>query len=132
MRTIKIYPESWAAMLADRAGQKYQPSNGSEGEIFTSSWCGECARDLAMSEGMPIEECDDNQKCEILGRSFLSIDDSQYPSEWQYGKDGQPRCTAFVFAGHPIPVKDENTVDMFAEAASKATQSTGAAEGDKA
>lgn len=114
MRTFQIYPDSWASMNIERAGQKYQPSNGSEGEIFHDGWCCQCARDLAMSEGMPIEECDDNQKCEILGRSFLRIDDPEYPTEWQYGKDGQPCCTAFVPMGQPIPVEDKHTGDLFA------------------
>lgn len=113
MKTFPIYPDSFAAMLVDRAGQKYQPSNGTEGECFHAAWCCECARDLAMSEGMPIEECDDNQKCDILGRSFLGIDHPQYPTEWQYGKDGQPCCTAFVPAGQPIPVPDLHTRDLF-------------------
>jgi hypothetical protein len=115
VKTIPIYPASYAAMLVDRAGQKYQPSNGSEGEIFFDAWCCGCARDLAMSQGKPIEECDDSQKCDILGRSFLKIDHPEYPTEWQYGKDGQPCCTAFVPVGQPIPYKDEHTADLFEE-----------------
>lgn len=115
MRTIPILPEQWAALNQVVAGSKYRPSNGAEGEIFMSAWCCECARDLAMSEGMPLEECDDNQKCEILGRSFLKLDDPDYPTEWQYGPDGQPRCTAFVEKGQPIPPsRDERTMDLFA------------------
>lgn len=32
--TIRIYPESWAAMNVDRAGAKYRPGNGTDGEIW--------------------------------------------------------------------------------------------------
>lgn len=114
MKTFPIYPTSWADITKDRAGQKYEPSNGTEGEYFHAGWCCLCARDLAMSEGVPIEECDDNQKCDILGRSFLGIDHPDYPPEWQYGKDGQPCCTAFVESGQPIPPpRDVHTIDMF-------------------
>jgi len=68
--SIRIYPESWAAMNVEYAGQKYQPSNGSEGELFISSWCGQCERDHGMMKGLPLEECDDNQVCDIIARSF--------------------------------------------------------------
>ena len=112
---VGIYPKDWADLCIKRAGQPYQPSNGTEGECFHSSWCCQCARDKAMSEGKPIEECDDNEKCSSLGRSCYKLTDPDYPKEWQYGKDGQPCCTAFIEAGQPIPApRDENTADMFA------------------
>lgn len=111
--SIKIYPKSWTDMLLDRAGMKYQPGNGDEGAMFHESWCGNCARDKAMSEGKPLEECDDNEKCDILARSFHNINDPDYPTEWQYGADGQPRCHAFVEVGKPIPFVDELTGDLF-------------------
>jgi len=110
-----IYPVSWADMHKDQAGQKYQPSNGTEGEIFIDAWCSHCARDKALSEGLPIEECDDDQLCKIVAHTMaFDVDDSRYPHEWQYGKDGQPCCTAFVHAGDQIPpAKDTHTTDMF-------------------
>lgn len=115
MNSYKIYPADFAAITAKCAGKKYQPSNGTEGELFISGWCGECARDKAAREGEPLEECDDNEVCDIIGRTFAhDVNDPEYPVEWQYGKDGQPCCTAFVPAGQPIPpTKDEFTVDMF-------------------
>jgi hypothetical protein len=125
VKKISIYPANWAEMNKEHVGQKYRPSNGAEGEIFLDAWCSGCARDLAMSQGMPIEECDDNQKCDILGRSFLSIDDPAYPTEWQYGADGQPRCTAFVPVGQPIPIKDEHTLDMFAASTENGQRGSG-------
>lgn len=114
--TIKIYPDSWAAMCVDRAGAKYQPGNGDEGAVFHESWCGNCQRDKAMREGAPIEECDDDELCDILARSFHDINSPDYPTEWQYGSDGQPRCHAFVEAGAPIPPPpDTLTGDLFAQ-----------------
>lgn len=115
---IKIYPDDWAALNVDRCGQKYRPSNGDEGMHFIESWCGGCARDKAMREGADLDDCDDNEVCRIIGLTFAhDVNDPEYPVEWQYGKDGQPCCTAFVPVGQPIPVKDDHTIDMFEGAA---------------
>jgi hypothetical protein len=117
MKIHKIHPADLAAMNVERAGQKYQPSNGTEGECFISVWCGECARDKSLREGAPFEECDDNERCDIVTKTMVyDVKDSEYPHEWQYGPDGQPRCTAFVEAGTPIPPpKDDRTMDMFGD-----------------
>jgi hypothetical protein len=119
----KIYPADFAKLIVEGscAGKKYQPSNGTEGEIFISSWCGECARDKSAREGVDITECDDNEVCRIIGNTFAyRVDDPEYPIEWQYDKDGQPCCTAFVPAGQPIPPeKDEFTGDLFEAAAAQ-------------
>ena len=79
-----IYPpEDAAEFFAPLAGKKFRPSNGTEGEIFIDSWCGECARDK-------------NQGCPIVAATFaFDVDEPEYPQEWQYGEDGQPKCTAF-------------------------------------
>lgn len=113
MRTI--YPDDFAKMLLGRAGQKYQPSNGTEGECFYEAWCCQCAKDKAMREGADYDECDDDQVCKIIADTMAySPDDDDYPKEWIYGKDGQPCCTAFVEAGKPIPQeRDPFTIDMF-------------------
>jgi len=112
---IKILPDDWAEMLRERVGEKYRPSNGTEGAIFTEAWCGQCERDHGMLKGLPLEECDDNQVCGIIADTYCyQVDDPKYPREWQYGPDGQPCCTAFVPEGQPIPHKDEQTSDMFA------------------
>lgn len=113
-----IHPPELAKMHAARHGEKYQPSNGTEGEIFTDVWCRNCARDRSMREGDPIEECDDDELCDIIARTFAyDVDDPRYPTEWQYGHDGQPMCTAFVPAGEKVPPpKGERTQDMFEDA----------------
>lgn len=118
-RVIPIYPPSFAETLKARAGEKYRPSNGAEGEVFFDAWCCQCARDKAMREGADIDECDDNERCDIIANTFaFDVSDTRYPSEWQYSKDGQPMCTAFVEAGQPVPIKDEHTADLFAEGGS--------------
>jgi hypothetical protein len=68
-----------------------------------------------MREGEDINECDDDERCDIIADTFAyAIDDEKYPKQWQIGKDGQPCCTAFVPLGDPIPPpRDDLTVDMF-------------------
>lgn len=115
MRTIPIHPKGLADMRIERVGQKYQPSNGTEGMIFIDAWCSECQRDKALREGIDISECDDDELCEIVAKTMTyDINDKEYPSEWQFGSDGQPRCTAFIEAGQPIPEpRCTKTLDMF-------------------
>ncbi len=99
-----ILPDCHAALNAERAGQPYQPSNGTEGEFFFEAWCRGCARDRAMREGDDVNDCDDNEVCDLIARSMaFKPGDAEYPVEWQYDKEGQPCCTAFVPAGRPIP-----------------------------
>lgn len=113
--TRPIYPETLAAMLVKRAGEKYRPSNGTEGECFFAAWCCHCQRDKAMREGLDVNECDDSERCEIIANTFAyEIEDPEYPIEWQYGKDGQPCCTAFIEAGQPIPEpRCTQTMELF-------------------
>lgn len=88
--------------------RKYQPSNGTEGMSFIDFWCGQCERDRSYRD-------DAGDSCEILGKTFLyKPQDDEYPSEWCYGDDGIPKCTAFVPEGERIPEADTQTEDMFA------------------
>lgn len=101
------------------AVEKYQPSNATEGDFFFDSWCRRCSRDKAMLEGLAPLMLDDDEKCSIIGDTMLyKIDSPNYPSEWRYGEDGEPCCTAFVPVGDPIPApRCDKTVDMFQEPA---------------
>jgi len=112
-----IYPTDFAAMLVDRAGEKYQPSNGTEGECFFASWCNQCARDKSMNGEKDWDDCAPNEICLIISNSMAySPSDPEYPIEWQYGKDGQPCCTAFTPKDSPIPEpRCEHTADIFGE-----------------
>lgn len=96
-----IFPPGWAEMTAKNAGQKYCPSNGSEGDLFINAWCHCCAK---------------RPECEIVGLTLaFSREDEEYPQEWQYAPDGQPCCTAFVDADNPATgtPRCDLTVDMF-------------------
>ncbi len=94
--------------------EKYRPSNGTEGDFFMDAWCRHCARDKAMSEGMDLDDCDDNDFCRILNDTQrYGVDHPKYPIEWQY-KDGQPICTAFIQAGEPVPPpRCQHTLELF-------------------
>ena len=113
MQTIPIHPVELAEMRV--VGKKYQPSNGTEGEMFMDAWCSECQRDKPMREGVDYDECDADECCDILANTMAyDVDDPEYPSEWQFGEDGQPRCTAFVEAGTAIPApRCKHTIDLF-------------------
>lgn len=78
-----LYMPGLAEKLKHRAGFKWRPSNGTEGEIFRESWCEKCKKDA-------------NEDCPILAATLaFSVEDEKYPMEWQYGEDGQPKCSAF-------------------------------------
>ena len=69
--------------------KKYRPSNGTEGVMFMSRFCYLCAKDAAFRDGT-------GDSCPIAAATFsYGVNDEKYPSEWQYGADGQPTCTAF-------------------------------------
>lgn len=113
--TYGIHPATLADMNAPNAGKKYRPNNGTEGECFFNAWCCKCQRDKSMREGIDLDECDDNERCDIIANTFCyDVDEPEYPVEWQYGKDGQPCCTAFVPDGEPIPTpRCAHTPDLF-------------------
>jgi hypothetical protein len=79
-----IYTSGQANLFKARAGEKYRPSNGTEGDYFASSYCVHCKRSGP------------DEPCMIAGAVFFyDVKDESYPTEWQYGADGQPTCTAF-------------------------------------
>lgn len=65
----------------------YQPSNGTEGDIFMSQYCYRCSKFPHSSDAK-------NQCMIVLGTMALGIDDPEYPKQWQIGPNG-PTCTAF-------------------------------------
>jgi hypothetical protein len=93
--------------MSDTKPVRFIPSNSDCGYSFINDWCCHCARDKPSSEGKHFDDCTDDELCGILAASFRG--DAE---EWVYGDDG-PMCTAFVQAGHPIPLKDDMTLDMF-------------------
>lgn len=90
-------------------GEQWTPSNGTVGYSFIADWCGNCERDKAMRDGEPVEECDDNDVCEVIAASFRGE-----AVEWRRMPDGYVKCIAFVEAGQPIPApKCPHTGDLF-------------------
>ena len=86
----------------------YYPSNGTEGHCFMEAWCCHCARDKAMREGADLDDCDDNEKCDIIANSFIGP-----VGQWIYDEKGVPKCTAYVEADSPIPAVDTFTLPLF-------------------
>lgn len=78
-------------------GTSYQPSNGTEGQVFFSGWCDKCHRDRAYQL-----DPDQNDGCPIIANSMAySLGHAKYPKEWVW-KEGEPICTAFLdIAGEP-------------------------------
>lgn len=90
--TDALFTDELAERLKSRAGEKYRPSNGSEGMMFMERWCGKCQRDAAYRAGT-------GDGCPIVANALVfGVDDDGYPAEWCYGDDGQPLCAAFELA----------------------------------
>jgi hypothetical protein len=111
------YSAKLTEILKERVGKKYQPGSGTEGASFMDEWCSNCAHDKPMSEGKDFDDCSDDELCKIIADTFsYKVDDPKYPKEWQYDKDGQPCCTAFVPVGDSIHLRRcTATIDMFEE-----------------
>lgn len=75
------------------AGEKFQPSNGTEGMIFMEAFCDHCIHEKFCHTG----EHGDLQ-CEILSNTMLyGVNDKEYPQEWQYNAEGWPVCTKWKY-----------------------------------
>lgn len=110
-----LIPAWWGSA---KPGTPYRPSNGTEGECFFAAWCCKCERDASMRSGRSIDECDDDEKCELILKSFVG----EPLPEWIHDDRGYPMCTAFVPAGESIPKsRCLSTVDMFNPAATTPT-----------
>lgn len=94
--------------IAEYAGTRYQPSNGTEGAGFWEEWCCKCARDKSMNGEKDMDDCGPEDLCDHLAMSFQ---DEGTPA-WVFGEDGWPKCTEFVAQGDPT-ARDDKTIDMF-------------------
>lgn len=98
--------------------RKYQPSNGTEGVMFTSKFCENCIHEQAMQSPDQTGKC-----CEIFTKTLVhSPSDSEYPGEWIYDAEGNGTCTAFQEfhwkkdeSGEWIQpeIKDPNQISLF-------------------
>lgn len=96
-------------------GEKLWLSNGTEMASFLDSWCSNCARDRAMREGADLDECDDDEVCEIIAAAFRG-----QAVEWREMPDGETLCVAFVPAGDALPpARCTQTRDLFEQEAAE-------------
>lgn len=72
--------------MSFKVGEIYEPSNGTEGMIFTDKFCMQCLHCDPDPEG--------EKQCEILCATMcFSKKDKEYPREWIYDAEGNPTCT---------------------------------------
>lgn len=72
-------------------GEKYRPSNGTEGEGFIDCHCRDCIHGKYEHTGDVKDK-----PCDILSRSLMyDLKDKEYPEEWTYDNQGKPTCTAW-------------------------------------
>lgn len=72
-------------------GDKYRPSNGSEGEFFKDKFCRRCQWFKWHNfGGMKYQTCPIE-----LATTKYEEDSDKYPNQWTYDEDGKPICTEF-------------------------------------
>ena len=72
--------------------RKYQPSNGTEGEMFHENYCYQCIHERWVHRQ---DENKEEDKCDIWSAAMIyDLKDPRYPEEWTY-ENGQPTCTGF-------------------------------------
>jgi len=82
--------------VSEEKVKKYQPSSGTEGDMFIETFCDRCEHDREYRET-------ESNPCEILNNTLVfDVGDEQYPEEWTYDKGGHPICTKFLLEGTPI------------------------------
>jgi hypothetical protein len=82
----------YVPMAGPLPGERYMPSNGTEGMCFQEAWCCECAKDNEMNGSCHEEGRDatDEDYCPILNASYR--DEAE---EWRELPDGRTVCIAF-------------------------------------
>lgn len=89
-------------------GERYMPSNSSDGMVYLDGWCVRCDRDKELNGTLDADECDDDDFCPIVAASFR--DEAE---EWRELPTGELVCLAFVPKGEPEITRCEHTRDMF-------------------
>ena len=100
----------YVPMTGPLTGERYMPSNGTEGLGFLNDWCSRCERDKELNCTKDNEDCGDDDWCPILAASYRDE-----AVEWRELEDGSTKCMAFVPMGHAIPPpRCEQTRELFA------------------
>jgi len=69
-------------------GEKYRPSNGTEGMWFMENHCDQCIHQHP--------DPDHPMQCDLIMRSMCyDQKDKEYPEEWTYTEAGEPTCTKY-------------------------------------
>jgi hypothetical protein len=95
-------------------GERWEPSNGTEGACFHEAWCCNCERDKDMNGTCQAEGRDagDDDWCPSLGASYRGE-----AVEWREMPTGEVKCIAFVPVGQQVPLAPcEHTQDLFGSA----------------
>lgn len=109
---------SYAPTPGPLPGVQYRPSNSDEGYGFIGAWCCDCARDRSLRDGVELDDCDDDEKCEIVAASFRGE-----AVEWRRAPGRGVFCIAFIPAGQPVPPpRCAHTLDLFASNGTTAPQ----------
>lgn len=73
------------AIIKIKPKKQFKPANNLKGQSFLEENCFKCAK---------------YARCELCCCPCLyNVNDTEYPREWQIGKNGQPTCTAFKEKG---------------------------------
>jgi len=90
-----------------KPGKPYQPSNGTEGMMFSDCFCDKCEKDRKYRKNLAGRD-----SCPILPLTMLyDPGDTEYPAEWIYDENGNPTCTAFT----PELTEEQQQAKRFAE-----------------
>jgi hypothetical protein len=97
--------------------KKFQPCNGTHGEMFMSEYCFTCSK-WAVDSGA-------KGQCKIrMHTQIFRVEDDEYPIQWCY-VDEEPTCTAYKNRDEynrerrekrkPSSSKCKLTIDLFSE-----------------
>ena len=81
-----MYTDEMAEAMKKHAGEKWRPANGHEGDMFYSHFCQNCKNDDRENEDY----------CPLIGLTMIhSVEDKEYPIQWQIWENGLPVCTDY-------------------------------------
>ena len=77
-------------MTMSAIGEPWHPANGGEHLWFFSTHCVNCRHDANLSRGKPLDDCKEDELCDILRRSYL-----EPVEEWRELENSEVICTNF-------------------------------------
>ena len=88
---IDRYLQHLLTLEPEKAGENYRHASHMELLAFMGLYCWKCKREYDYINTHSMDDA-----CDILSRaSNHAIGHPDYPSEWTYGNNGSPTCTAF-------------------------------------